>query len=654
MVFLGLIVTSLLVPGLLASPLTQHHVVHEKRDSHPAGWTRRGELDNRAILPMRIALAQSNLDKGHEWLIDVSHPLSEKYGRHWNAKEVAQAFAPSDDTVTSVRTWLVSAGISADRIRQSQDLTWLHFNASVDEAQRLFRAQYHVWSHEETGKAHVACNEYSLPLEIQQHVDFVYPSVHFDAQLASPREKRDWNANRDYTNEHISEPSTGKLASTVQWIDKSELDHTLKDCDKQTTPGCLRALYGFPKNYEAVDGNSFGLVEFTPQAYVPTDLDIFFSNFSDGPVGERPILKPINGAIVQQQNKTCANNCESNLDLEYAMFLVHPQNVTLYQVGDVLRGSSFNNFLDAFDATYCDGDDPANDALVPDPAPGGYKGPKTCGAYKLDKVISISYAYNEHDLLPAYEQRQCNEFLKLGLMGTTFLVSSGDFGVSGNDDQCIDPNNRVPGPNASYTDGTYGAFNPSFPASCPYVTAVGGTQVIEGTNVLDALAAGKQPEETCSQNAYSGGGFSNVFDLPDYQADTVHDWFKEHPPRYSGELFNNSQRTRGYPDISANAAHYAFAVNAQWGMAYGTSASAPVLGSIFTLINQARIKAGKTSVGFVNPTAYAHPEVFRDVTLGSNEGCGVRGWEAIKGWDPATGLGTPDYPKMLELWMSLP
>lgn len=94
MVLFSLVITSLLVPGYLASPLMQHHVVHEKRTSHPAGWTRRGELDSRTILPMRIALAQSNLDKSHQWLMDVSHPSSEKYGRHWNAKEVAQAFAP--------------------------------------------------------------------------------------------------------------------------------------------------------------------------------------------------------------------------------------------------------------------------------------------------------------------------------------------------------------------------------------------------------------------------------------------------------------------------------------------------------------------------------------------------------------------------------
>jgi hypothetical protein len=94
MILLALLIADFLMFGCLAAPFTQNHVVHERRNTYPAGWTRRGELDNRAILPMRIALSQSNLDKGHEWLMRVSHPGSEKYGRHWSAKEVAQAFAP--------------------------------------------------------------------------------------------------------------------------------------------------------------------------------------------------------------------------------------------------------------------------------------------------------------------------------------------------------------------------------------------------------------------------------------------------------------------------------------------------------------------------------------------------------------------------------
>ena len=550
----------------------------------------------------------------------------------------------------AVRSWLASAGVPEDRIRQSQGLSWLLFNASVGEAESIFRTKYHSWTHEESGKIHVACDEYSLPANIQKHVDFVYPSVHFDTRPV-PRSANHNLKSRDARD--VRGPYRGWLPKAVQAINQSDLSFQLADCDQQTTPLCLRALYGIPINNEITEGNSFGVAEFTPQAYVPYDLDIFFSNFSRRLLGQRPIFQPINGAINQIRNKSCLFNCESNLDLSYAMTLVYPQQVTLYQVGDLLGGASFNNFLDAFDASYCEGDDPFADAIYPDPTPGGYKG-RSCGIYEPAKVTSISYAYNEHDLTPAYEQRQCNEYLKLGLMGTSFLVSSGDNGVAGNYNTCIDADNRLPGPDATYTDGSNGVFNPMFPASCPYVTAVGATEVKVGTDIARALANNRQPERTLATVAHSGGGFSNVFDLPAYQAQTVKDWFKTHPPTYDDSLYNSSQNTRGYPDISANGANYVFSLGAEWDLTYGTSASAPVLGSILTLINQERLKAGKSSIGFINPAAYAHPGVFNDITTGSNGGCGTKGWGAVPGWDPATGLGTPNYAKMLELWMSLP
>jgi tripeptidyl-peptidase-1 len=91
---------------------------------------------------------------------------------------------------------------------------------------------------------------------------------------------------------------------------------------------------------------------------------------------------------------------------------VYPQKVTLYQVGDIVEGASFGNFLDAIDASYCTsggGDDATNDAIYPDTATGGYKGAANCGTLKPASVISTSYGYNEADLPAAYEIRQCNE-----------------------------------------------------------------------------------------------------------------------------------------------------------------------------------------------------------------------------------------------------
>ena len=92
--FFSTLVTAALAATAFASPITTVHTVHEKRSELPQGWRKRDVLDRRAILPMKVGLRQSNLDKGWDWLKEVSYPNSDKYGQHWSAKEIAEAFAP--------------------------------------------------------------------------------------------------------------------------------------------------------------------------------------------------------------------------------------------------------------------------------------------------------------------------------------------------------------------------------------------------------------------------------------------------------------------------------------------------------------------------------------------------------------------------------
>jgi tripeptidyl-peptidase-1 len=238
--------------------------------------------------------------------------------------------------------------------------------------------------------------------------------------------------------------------------------------------------------------------------------------------------------------------------------------------------------------------------------------------------------------------------MKLGMMGVSVLYSSGDYGVSGNGGECI----AGPGPDAPYQDQSLGGrFNPSFPGTCPYITSVGATQVKPGTNILTTPTS--STEQACETVIYSGGGFSNVFPMPSYQSAAVKSYFKNHLPPYTSAQYNNSQQTRGFPDISANGANYVVAVDGSWALVYGTSASSPTLGSVITLINEARIDIGKSSVGFINPVAYANPGIFNDITLGGNQGCNTPGFSAVQGWDPVTGLGTPNFPKMLATFLAL-
>ena len=664
---LSLLAFSGLILSAAASPALDH-VVHEKREHTPLGWWKHQKAPSYLHIPVRIGLKQNNLDLGHDALMDIANPASENYGKHWTVKEVAETFAPSQESVDEVTSWLAASGISGSRVKQSQSLGWLEFDASVGEAERLFKSEYHFYKHM-SGTTHLACSEYGLPANIKEHVDFVTPTVHFDAKLNPEKDNNNRKIKRDVEISHTkrgggwndtSEMGTDVVPGKARKVGspndgslpKLSPDATapvagpndLSTCGEYITPACLRALYGIPTLNSSNPANSYGIVEYTPQAYLPSDLDMFFANYSPVQVGDRPIFDSIDGGVLQTIVESFNYNGESDLDLEYALTLVYPQVVTLYQVGDLIGNASFNNFLDGIDGSYCTfegGDDPTQDGIYPDPAPGGYKGPETCGGFAATNVISTSYGYNEADLTAPYEMRQCQEYMKLGLQGVSILYSSGDYGVAGNGGQCIDP------VTLQYNNGSSGIFNPSFPSTCPYVTSVGATQIVPNASVT-------APEEACETVIFSGGGFSNVFPIPDYQADDVHEWFAEHPPPYGADRFNNSQQTRGYPDVAANGANYVIAIDGAFSLVYGTSASSPTTGSIITLINNERLNAGKGPVGFLNPTLYAHPEVLNDITSGGNMGCGTPGFESTTGWDPVTGLGTPNYPKMLELFLSLP
>lgn len=238
--------------------------------------------------------------------------------------------------------------------------------------------------------------------------------------------------------------------------------------------------------------------------------------------------------------------------------------------------------------------------------------------------------------------------MKLGLQGVSVVLASGDSGVAGSAGE---------GGNADGCLGTGQIFAPDFPATCPYLTTVGGTTLPPGGNV-------KTDAETAVTRFGSGGGFSNIYPRPSYQQAAVSAYLTNTPPPYKsysgvnnmnigagGGIYNKGGR--GYPDVSAVGDNMVIFSKGAPTLIGGTSASTPIFASILNRINEERIAAGKSTIGFVNPTLYAHPEVLHDITTGNNPGCNTNGFSASKGWDPVTGLGTPNYPAMLKLFMSL-
>jgi len=141
------------------------------------------------------------------------------------------------------------------------------------------------------------------------------------------------------------------------------------------------------------------------------------------------VLVSIDGGVVQVKNQSIRYNGESDLDLEYAMALTDPIPISLLQSSDYVEGVWFDSWLEAVDGSYCN--DPDQDGI-----------PESCGIIQPPNVISISYAQDESTAPVEYAKRQCNEYGKLGLMGSTILYSSGDSGVAGYHGVCLDANSK--------------------------------------------------------------------------------------------------------------------------------------------------------------------------------------------------------------------
>ena len=112
---------------------------------------------------------------------------------------------------------------------------------------------------------------------------------------------------------------------------------------------------------------------------------------------------------------------------------------------------------------------------------------------------------------------------------------------------------------------------------------------------------------------------------------------------------------RAYPDVSAQAVN--FCVTPFGCGVAGTSCASPTASGVFALLNDARLQAGKPPLGWLNPFIYQHADAFNDVTTGSSGGgCSLEGggWPAAAGWDAVTGLGTPNYAKLVEAVRALP
>ncbi|KAJ7616401.1 family S53 protease [Roridomyces roridus] len=355
-------------------------------------------------------------------------------------------------------------------------------------------------------------------------------------------------------------------------------------CNTVITPACLQAMYGIPATATKNKNNILAVSGFIDEWANQADLKQFLTAFrTDMNSSTTFTLQTLDGGVNTQTRSSAG--VEANLDIQYTIGVATGAPITFISVGDS-NSDGISGFLDIITTI-------SKEATGTRP-----------------NVLTTSYGFNEPDLSRAVATTLCNSYMALGAMGTSLLFSSGDGGVSGSQSQSCT------------------TFIPTIPSNCPWVTSVGATQ-----NIAETAAS------------FSSGGFGNYFPIPSYQATDVAGYISAIGTTNSGK-YNASGR--GFPDISFQGVNFEIAWDAQTGTVSGTSCSSPAFASVIALLNDELITAGKSPLGFLNPFLYSTTgrAAFTDITTGTNPGCSTNGFSARAGWDPVTGLGTPNYAKL--------
>jgi tripeptidyl-peptidase-1 len=165
---------------------------------------------------------------------------------------VVDTFSPPQSTIDAVVSWLLEVGVSEERITISGSRNWIKINSTIIEAETLLKTEYKVYEHKTTGKRSLAVDEYSLPLAVRDHIEFVTPTVRFAELTMKPKVKR---------SDAVGAGATKGGPPVSSW--------DLKYCSNYSTPACLRELYNIPNG--TLDLSSFGIIDFVPDVSVNPD-----------------------------------------------------------------------------------------------------------------------------------------------------------------------------------------------------------------------------------------------------------------------------------------------------------------------------------------------------------------------------------------------
>jgi kumamolisin len=347
------------------------------------------------------------------------------------------------------------------------------------------------------------------------------------------------------------------------------------------TPLQVAQLYDFPQGLNG-SGQCIGIIELGG-GYVDQDLTTYFQQL--GIPKPQVVSVSVDGGKNSPGDPNGADG-EVDLDIQVVGSIAPGARIAVYFAPD----ASDRSFIDAVNAAIHD-------------------------TTNNPSVISISWGGPESEWTAQSWQTMDQAFQAAATLGITVCAAAGDNGSG----------DGVTTDQLAHVD---------FPASDPYVLGCGGTKLTSSSEVVW--------NETAINEGATGGGVSDLFGLPSWQANA-------HVP----PSVNDKHAGRGVPDVAGDAdpaTGYQILVDGQQGTIGGTSAVAPLWAGLLALVNQ---KRGKP-IGYLNPLLYQNYQqllqnkALRDITSGNNGS-----YSAGPGWDACTGLGSPDGANLLNTLMAI-
>ncbi|CAF1026457.1 unnamed protein product [Adineta steineri] len=566
----------------------------------------------------------------------ITNPDSNQYQQWLTRSQINAILKTNTEALNAIKRWIAKESlISVNFIGDDT----IQIKTTVEQASKHFSTEFHPYQNSNTGRTiHRTFDDICLPDEINEHVEFHLGLNDF--RVIHKKPTKSYETIRSASVDASTSDTTTIVATTAAIVTKPYI-----------IPQFVKKYYNIPEVQKNDPSSviSQGSLQFLGQYYREQDL-LLYAKLLELPI------KSLKKNHIRGSNNQSNPGLETMLDVEQMSGLNPSAETWYFNYDKSFNDSGFgeNFFSIALLLNQLDDIPQVMSVSYTEPEIGICSVVSDCD----NKIMIASQKYIDRTNL---------EFMKLGMRGITILVSSGDDGANGlgGNNETVNCTNKV--------------FYPGYPGTSSFITSVGGTELmnmmyetlpyqpsvcLNKTAPVSCVSDGDEVAAGMDYGYTSGGGFSTVMVQPSYQKDVVNRYFqesqclnsefpKEYPP---SSMYN--QYGRAFPDVAALGV-YSFTVwNGVFRKVGGTSMSAPMWAGIVSILNSYSINMTNRTLGFLNPLLYKMakdcPKCFKDITSGDNicvrDTCNdqCKGFQASCGWDPVTGLGTPNVGKMLK------